>query len=87
MPLFNNPTPGDVVVQEFSGNYLIWRVRDESSLGSKHEGIGQTDDQDWALTRAGELAGSTHAVWFWAPNARYRKIRSASRREEASNAP
>jgi len=71
--------PGDVVVRKFSGNYLIWRVREqkESLLVSSHEGLGQSDDRDWALTRASELARGLHAVWFCDPNERYRKIRSA----------
>ena len=79
MTQVGNVTPGDIVVREFSGNYLIWRVREKTglSLGSRHEGLGQTDDRDWALTRASELAGSIHAVWFCDPNERYRKIRSA----------
>ena len=78
MTLVDNVAPGDFVVREFSGRYLIWRVRDtkEWSVGSRHEGLGEADDRDSAICRASELAGNANAVWFCDENERYKKIRS-----------
>ena len=79
MTLVDNVAPGDIVVREFSGRYLIWPVREKKHwvLGSSHEGVDEADDQDSAISRASELAGNAHGVWFCDPHERYRKIRSA----------
>ena len=78
MTLVANVAPGDFVVRQFAGRYLIWRVceQKEWSVGSMHEGLGEADDRDSAISRAAELAGNAHAVWFCDENERYEKIRS-----------
>ena len=65
--------PGDVVVRDFSGNYLIWRILEQ--MGSRREGLGQTKDRALALERADKYAGSTHHVWFCDSYGKHRKIR------------
>jgi len=79
MTMVDNVAPGDFVVREFSGRYLIWRVREkkEWTLGSRHEGLGEADDRESAISRASELAGNAHAVWFCDKHEKYTKIRSA----------
>ena len=78
MTLVDNVAPGDFVVREFSDRYLIWRVREKKawSVDSRHEGLGEIDDRDSAISRARELAGNAHAVWFCDMYERYKKIRS-----------
>ena len=77
MTLVANVAPGDFVVRQFWGRYLIWRVREKWSVGSRHEGFGEGDDRDSAISRARELAGNAHAVWFCDQCEKYTKIRSA----------
>ena len=79
MTQVGNVTPGDIVVREFSGRYLIWRVLEEKerSEGWRHEGLGQADDHESAISRALELAGNAHALWFCDKYEQYTKIRSA----------
>ena len=76
MTLVDNVPPGDFIVREFWGRYLIWRVREQknSSVGSKHEGFGEADDRDSAIFKARELAGNAHAVWFCNAYETYKKI-------------
>ena len=79
MTQVGNVTPGDIVVREFSGRHLIWRVLEEKelSVGWRHEGLGEADDCESAISRALELAGNAHALWFCDENETYKKIRSA----------
>ena len=76
MPLPDSIVAGDIVVREFSGNYLIWRVLEQKtgSFWGKHVGLGQSDNWERAISRACELAGSKHAVWFCDTHERYRQI-------------
>ena len=76
MPRPDNIVPGDIIVREFFGNYLIWRVQGHkgSSLASRHERLGESDDQDRAISTACALVGSEHAVWFCDKNEKYRQI-------------
>ncbi len=74
MPRPDNIVGGDIVVREFSQTYLIWRVRGGRSLASSHQGLGQRANRDEAISKACEVAGSAHAVWFCDTNERYRRI-------------
>ena len=69
---------GDIIVREFYGRFLIWRVHAPATglAASSRVRLGESDDRDQALSRAFDLVGNGHAVWFCDTLESYQQISS-----------
>ena len=83
MPHPDDIVDEDIIVREFSGRFLIWRFHGERKglWRSSHEGLGESDDRDQALSKAFDLAGNGRAVWFCDTQERYQQVSLKSRAE------